>query len=240
MEEFIVEDIKAIDEARKSGSITISGEEHFHLFRVLRMRRGEKILVTDGRGLTFKCEIERITNSETHARVINHEMWLNASRREYAIAISFLSQMVRLEFALEKCTELGAREFTLFSSNRCERRTVRIDRLNKIVRSAVKQSLQSYIPVISIANDLVSLEQMTRKYELRFVLDAGAEERLDEQLKCVPVHQSVIAVIGPEGGLSEGEVDFFVKAGFKCMSLGNSRLRSETAAIKASSLLAVY
>ncbi|MGC8595777.1 MAG: RsmE family RNA methyltransferase [Candidatus Kryptoniota bacterium] len=240
MEEFIVEDKESLEGAYKTGKIIISGEEHFHLSRVLRMRRGEKILVTDGRGLTFRCEVESITGSHTIARIINFERWLNASKREYAIAIAFLSTASKLEFALEKCTELGAREFVIFKSERSEGNRVRVDRLSRIIRSAVKQSLQCYIPVIHIADNLSSVRKISDSYKLRFVMDAAAGEKLDEKIKQLPPEQSVIAVIGPEGGLTEHEVGFFDLAGFERLSLGNSRLRSETAAIKTSSLLAVY
>jgi conserved hypothetical protein TIGR00046 len=240
MEEFIVEDKEYLDEAKKTGKIIISGEEHFHLSRVLRMKSGEKILITDGQGLVYKCEIVNVTDTKTFARVINFEMWFNASKREYAIVISLLSSTSKIEFALEKCTELGAREFVIFKSNRSEKTNVRIERLKKVVRSAVKQSLQSYIPPIHIADDLMSVEQISRKYKSKFVMEIMANKRLDEKVKLLPSDQSVIAVIGPEGGLTEEEVKFFCLSGFECLSLGNSRLRSETAAIKVSSLLAAY
>jgi len=251
-------------------TIAIKGEEHFHLSRVLRAKIGEKIFATDGKGVTCLCEIRQIGKDTSTCKVVQEFRNMNSSRRPFCIGMAVLKPVSKLEFAIEKCTELGARNFMLFNTERSERVSLRIERLTDIVRSAVKQSLQSIIPELAIAKNLSEwildesaygivkscstnlpygivdrysgeeVAMQSRVYEEKFVLHEKSDHAVEEYLSKLSSETSVIALIGPEGGFSEKEIDFLNDKGFKSVSVGKSRLRSETAAIKIASMLAAY
>jgi len=220
--------------------IRIEGEEHFHLSRVLRAKVGDKVLATDGRGVTCLCVIQQIGEEASTCTVAEEFHEMNSSRRRFSIGMTPLKPVSKLEFAIEKCTELGARKFLLFNTERSERVNLRAQRMAGIMRSAVKQSLQSIIPELSIAQDLGEVPAQSGDYELKFVLHEKSDIMIGEYLSKINANSSAIALVGPEGGFSEKEIGILTQEGFKSVSVGKSRLRSETAAIKAASLLALY
>ena len=165
---------------------------------------------------------------------------MNSSLRECCIGLSVLKPISKLEFAIEKCTELGASRLVLFNSERSKKANLRSDRLKSIVISAVKQSLQSKIPELAIEKDLENVASQSYVYEEKFVLHEKSNDMVNDYLLGLKKSSSVIALVGPEGGFSDAEVDFLIGKGFKSFSVGKSRLKSETAAIKIASLLAVY
>ncbi|MFZ1081387.1 MAG: RsmE family RNA methyltransferase [Candidatus Kryptoniota bacterium] len=220
--------------------ITIDGNEHFHLARVLRLKVGEKIFATDGIGTTCLCIVRRIEKGKSICEVIEEYHNLNSSLRECCIGLSVLKPISKLEFAIEKCTELGASRLVLFNSERSKKASLRSDRLKSIVISAVKQSLQSKIPELAIEKDLENVASQSYVYEEKFVLHEKSNDMVNDYLLGLKKSSSVIALVGPEGGFSDAEVDFLIGKGFKSFSVGKSRLKSETAAIKIASLLAVY
>jgi 16S rRNA (uracil1498-N3)-methyltransferase len=165
---------------------------------------------------------------------------LNLSRRRFCVAMSVLKPVSKLEFAIEKCTELGAADFLLFNSERSGKAVIRLERMAGIARSAVKQSLQSRIPGLTFVEGLEEVVSQSHPYEEKFVLHEQSADMIDKFLPPMKEDTSVIALIGPEGGFSREEVGFLAGRGFKIVSVGRSRLRSETAAIKIASLLGVY
>jgi 16S rRNA (uracil1498-N3)-methyltransferase len=165
---------------------------------------------------------------------------LNSSLREFCIGLAVLKPISKLEFAIEKCTELGASRLMLFNSERSKDINLRFIRLNSVVRSAVKQSLQSKIPELAIAKRLEDVASQGYAYEEKIVLHEKSNDMVDDYLSGLKKRTSVIALVGPEGGFSGNEINFLIGKGFKSFSIGKSRLRSETATIKIASLLAVY
>ena len=239
MEQFIFRnDNLSINGGKKV--IVIDSSEHFHLARVLRVKVGERILVTNGSGKTFLCAVREIGKEKSICEAIEEYQDLNASIREYCIGMAVLKPVSKVELALEKCTELGAREFVLFNSERSEKGNPRIERLRGIVKSAVKQSLQSYIPNLTVAKNLEEIAAVCSKFGEKIVLHERAEEMIDTYLSHLRKDRPVVALVGPEGGFSENEINFLLANGFKSFLLGKSRLRSETAAIKVASLLGAY
>ncbi len=240
MEQFIYKEKNLLSEEGGRKKVLIDGEEHFHLSRVLRVRQGEKILATDGAGKTLLCVVSTIGKEHSVCEVAEEYADLNSARRRFCVAISFLKPVSKLETAIEKCTELGARAFLLFSSERSEGACPRPDRLTGIIRSAVKQSQRSRIPDLAFAESLEEAAVNRRSYDERIVLHEKSGNAIGSRILNINTDRSVIALIGPEGGFSENEIELLGKYGYVDMSLGNARLRSETAAITIASLLSVY
>ncbi|HUI31012.1 MAG TPA: RsmE family RNA methyltransferase [Candidatus Acidoferrales bacterium] len=240
MEQYIFETRNRARNPDGDDIITMIGDEHFHLSRVLRARAGETILATDGEGTTCLCVIQQIGKVSSICKVIEEHRNFNLSAREFYIGIAALKPVSKLELAVEKCTELGSRGFLLFNSERSEKVNLRRERMAAIVKAAVKQSLQSKIPELAIVRNLEEAASQCHVHREKFVLHEKSDKMMTEYLPEVKKGRSVIVLVGPEGGFSEKEIGFLTENGFKSFSLGKSRLRSETAAIKAASLLAVY
>jgi 16S rRNA (uracil1498-N3)-methyltransferase len=240
MEEFIFEiENRRIDPGGVD-TITLKGEEHFHLSRVLRSRVNDKVFATDGKGTTCLCVVQSIGKERSTCKVIEEYRELNSSRREFCIGMAVLKPVSKLELAIEKCTELGGRSFLLFNSERTEKINLRAERVAGVIRAAIKQSLQSVIPEFAILRNLEEVVSRSRVYENKFVLHERSEDMLDGYLSSSKKDSSVIALVGPEGGFSEEEINFLIGQGFRSVCVGKSRLRSETASIKIASLLADY
>ncbi len=239
MEQFLFRDENLSGETGERRLI-IDGEESFHLFKVLRTRKGEKILATNGAGKTFLCAVVTAGKEKTVCKVVEEYDNLNAAPSEFCIAMALLKPMSKVETALEKCTELGAGRFLLFNSERSEKVKTRTERLQSIIKSAVKQSLRSRIPELVFARDLEEAAQYGRRYDVRIVLHEKAEELFAGRIRGMEKGRSAVALVGPEGGFSENEIAFLIENGYESLLLGKGRLRSETAAIAAASIFSTY
>ena len=240
MEQFIFDPKNRLTDPDGNDLITLTGEEHFHLSRVLRGKVGEKILATDGKGTTCLCLIKRVEKDKSICGVSEEYHGLNLSRRNFCIGIASLKPISKLEIAIEKCTELGAAGFVVFCAERSERMNLRTERMAGIIKSAVKQSLQSTVPGLEILKNLEDIASASRNYEIKIVLHEKSTNMVSKYLASFKENTSAIALIGPEGGFSEKEIEFLTTRGFYDVSVGNPRLRSETAAMKISALLAEY
>ena len=240
MEQFIFKDenLKTRGDGKKT--VVLVDEEHFHLSRVLRVRPGEKILATNGAGKTLLCMVGSIGKGESECEVVEEFENLNSPPRHFCIAMSLLKPMSKLEIALEKCTELGADSFLLFISERSEKIRPRLDRLEGIIRSAVKQSLRSSLPRLMFVESLAEVAAFGRSYDERIALHEKSGNMIKSHILQMKTDGPAIALIGPEGGFSENEIALLIENGYKDFSLGKTRLRSETAAIAIASLLSAY
>ncbi len=240
MEQFIFsgDDVTTEPDGRKL--VAVEGSENFHLLRVLRLRIGDTLLATDGQGRTFLCVLKEASRERSVCEAVQEYHDLNISVRDYCIGLSILKPVSKVELAIEKCTELGARRFLLFYSERSEKTKLRMDRLQAVVKSAVKQSLQSRIPEIRVAKNIDEVSAHAAGYEQRFVLHEKSSEKFEVHLSGLNAPRTTMALIGPEGGFADSEIELLTDNGFMSCSLGSPRLRSETAAIKAASLLSVY
>ncbi len=240
----------------------LSEEESQHCIRVLRYDRGDEILLTDGRGMTYQA---RITNP--HPKHCEFEV-LSSQKQEphhhfhLHIAIAPTKNIERLEWMVEKCTEIGVDEITPLLCRFSERKQLRTDRLEKIILSAAKQSLTPYLPVL---HDLTPFDDFIQGYSaqrsfseavlqsegrscspqgglfIAHCYERGKRSLKDEILKLqstLPPYSStplppITILIGPEGDFSEQEIDLALQNGYIPVSLGNSRLRTETAGVVA-------
>lgn len=213
-------------------SIDVRGEEFHHAVRVVRLREGEEIEVFDGKGRAARGKVGVIGPDSLHIDVTGE-----VASRESPLKIHLAAAIIQLEkfeLVLQKATELGAASITPLVTDRVEIRAERYrgkaERWAKIVLEAVKQSGRAVIPVV---NEPARFDEVATSAGIRFVFDADEEpDRAPESIAEVTV------IIGPEGGLSEREIVVAREAGCILQRLGPRRLRAETAAISALTIIA--
>lgn len=206
-------------------------EEAQHCIRVLRLTEGAEVLLTDGKGTFYKAEI---TNAHPkHCNVTVVESWKQPPIWSFYlhIAIAPTKNMDRMEWFAEKATEIGINEITCLNSRFSERKEIKTARLEKISISAMKQSQKATLPAINGMTDfkkLVNTPFEGQKYIAH--CNKGKKSLLKDLYSR---DGNVLILIGPEGDFSTEEVKMAIEQGFEPISLGDSRLRTETAALVA-------
>ena len=208
--------------------IKINDEEQTHISKVLRMREGEEIFVTDGKGNlakgTLLFEGKRVSINATEIR----EDLPNFSTQLH-IAIAPTKNIDRIEFFLEKATEMAVSEVTLIQTEKTERKNLNIDKLRKQSISASKQSLRFHFPIV---NDLTKFSDFIRTLDPETTFVAHCNENLQRiDLKEIVPQKNITFLIGPEGDFSDKEIQLLAERGIKAVSLGSQRLRTETAGV---------
>lgn len=209
----------------------LSEEESQHCVRVLRYGRGDEILLTDGQGNTYNAQITNPHPKHCEFEVLSKERQEPSHHFHLHIAIAPTKNIERVEWMVEKCTEIGIDEITPLLCRFSERKQLRTDRLEKIILSAAKQSLTPYLPKLNQLtpyNDFIKHQEADTK----FIAHCYKNEK-QELADLIQKGKSAIILIGPEGDFSEQEVETALRLGYVPVSLGNSRLRTETAAIVA-------
>lgn len=218
-------------------------EESQHCIRVLRHTRGDEIVVTDGVGSFYTCRIVNPSQHRCEVEILNADLQPLNHANYVHILIAPTKNIDRLEWMIEKCVEIGVDEITPILCRYSERKSVNLDRLNKIVVSAAKQSLKARFPKLNPLTPIADvLDAATAEKKIgnpveyteiqRFVAHCYEQERhiLQEEIH----HGSYVEVlIGPEGDFSTEEVARALEVGYMPVSLGNSRLRTETAGLVA-------
>lgn len=213
------------------GLVTMPEDESKHCVKVLRMTEGETFCVTNGKGFLFDAELvealpKRATVNLTNKRK-GYDHW--GFNLEVAIAPTKLNE--RTEWFLEKATEIGIDKVRLFTSFHSERRAANVERFEKVMVAAMKQSIKSRLPVIE---DIVSFEKLVKQpFEGQKII-AWIDDDVTETLCDVyKKGGNALVLIGPEGDFSPEEVALARENGFVPVSLGDARLRTETAALVA-------
>lgn len=213
---------------------TLSEEESAHCVRVLRYTAGDEILITDGRGTTYTARITNPHPKHCDFEIIAQEKQAPHHDFHLHIAIAPTKNIERLEWAIEKCVEIGVDEITPLLCRFSERKQLRIDRLEKIILSAAKQSLTPYLPVL---HELTPYDEFIRSQQSEISLQKFIAHCYKDEKKLLKSEieqgRNILVLIGPEGDFSEQEVADALALGFIPVSLGNSRLRTETAAVVA-------
>lgn len=206
-------------------------EESAHAIRVLRLKAGDEINIVDGVGGFYKAKI--ITPDPRHCEVEFTAFLPDPQKRDYKlhIAIAPTKNIDRLEWFIEKATEIGVDEITPVITQFSERKIIKPERLEKIIISASKQSKKALFPVL---NPLCSFDDFLKQYNADRKFIAHCYEGRKEFLKdaCIKSTDTII-LIGPEGDFSEEEVEKSLLKEYIPVSLGNSRLRTETAGVVA-------
>ncbi len=213
----------------------LNEDESKHCIRVLRMQASEKLILIDGRGGYYRASI-----ADAHPKrclLVVDETILEYEKPNYKlhIAIAPTKNLDRLEWFAEKATEIGISEITPIICDHSERKVVNTERLEKIVIAAIKQSVKAYKPKI---NEAISFNSFikTPKEGFRFLAHCEEADKKYIQQLYKPSSDALI-LIGPEGDFSTTEINDAIKAGFLPISLGKSRLRTETAGVFSCSLI---
>lgn len=215
-------------------------EEARHLLQVLRRQRGDAVRLTDGKGFWYEGIIEEAGKKNCVLRI--ESRWGEPARRPYRVhlAVAPTKSMDRYEWFLEKAAEIGVDRITPIWCQHGERAHLRLERLEKILQSAMKQSLQPFLVQLDEPISLkVLIEQQQDADTGRFIAYVDPTTQSPHLVEACSPGQDVIVLIGPEGDFSTEEVAFCLQAGFKQVSLGLNRLRTETAAVVAAHAIAL-
>ena len=208
--------------------IILSAEESKHATKVLRKKEGDILNFTDGKGGFYKAKITVADTRKCRLEIISSEQKEKQRNYHLHIAISPTKNMDRFEWFLEKATEIGIDEITPIICSRSERKVIKTERCNRILLSAMKQSLKFHLPKLNEAislNDFIKQDFEGTKYI------AHCEEGNKTELKEKKKEKRTLILIGPEGDFSPTEIEIALQNQFKEVSLGTSRLRTETAGI---------
>lgn len=215
----------------REGNVSFPEEESKHIVRVLRMREGDTFCVTNGKGSLFDAELIDAHPKRAMANLLNRREGYDNRAFKLSIAIAPTKLNERTEWFLEKATEIGIDEIKLFASYHSERRVVNVERFKKIVVAAMKQSVKSNMPIIE---EMQTFENLVRQDFSGQKFIAWIDEEVKDQLcNLYDKGSDVLVLIGPEGDFSKDEVELAKANGFVPVSLGEARLRTETAAIVA-------
>ncbi|MEB0262147.1 MULTISPECIES: 16S rRNA (uracil(1498)-N(3))-methyltransferase [unclassified Mucilaginibacter] len=209
----------------------LSEEESKHAVRVLRLNIGDAVTLIDGKGGLYKAEIKDAHPKRTILQINSVTAEFNKRNHYLHIAIAPTKNLDRIEWFLEKATEIGIDEISLIICQRSERKEAKVERLDKIITSAIKQSIKAYHPIL---NAPVNLNQFLKQpfYGQKFIAHCDDGEKV-ELAQSIEKQNRYLILIGPEGDFSPSEVDAALQNGYKAITLGESRLRTETAALEA-------
>ncbi|WP_314306290.1 16S rRNA (uracil(1498)-N(3))-methyltransferase [Capnocytophaga gingivalis] len=220
--------------------VTFDKEESNHIHKVLRKKTGDLLHITDGRGYLYEAQIQYITDKKCTAHILSHSLAPTPAYHLH-IAVAPTKMNERYEWFLEKATEIGVHEVTPILCDHSERKTIKTERFEKILLSAMKQSLQYYKPQLNPPISLLEwLDTIESNSVGRYVAHCqeGARGLLLDRLEELPRETTNLWVlIGPEGDFSQREIQKACSKGFLPVSLSPNRLRTETAAIVACSCI---
>jgi 16S rRNA (uracil1498-N3)-methyltransferase len=209
-------------------SFQFDKEESKHMIKVLRKKEGDTIFITNGKGDLFEATIQ-VESDRKCEIAITKTTKFEAKKYHLHIAIAPTKLNDRFEWFLEKATEIGINEITPIICEHSERKVYKIDRAEKIMQSAMKQSNQYFLPKI---NEPISFIEFLKKEHTTEKFIAHCEKNQKDLLqKSIKANQNILLLIGPEGDFSVKEIQLALKNNFIPVSLGNNRLRTETAGI---------
>lgn len=210
--------------------LTLPETESGHCCRVLRMKEGDRIFVVDGKGKEYECEITDAHPKHTAVEIIAEREEPKHWKERIVLAVAPTKNIDRIEWMLEKAVEIGVDEIVLLKCAHSERKNVNADRLEKIIISAMKQSLKATLPVfrgLVPFKEFMQMVDTARKY--MGYCDDKTERR--EFAKEYPGNEDLTILIGPEGDFSPEELSLAIEKGFQPVTFGESRLRTESAAL---------
>ena len=211
--------------------------ESRHIIRVLRKKDKDLLFITNGMEVLFKAEIVIASDKKCVVQIISKEIQPKEWNYKLHIAIAPTKINDRFEWFLEKATEIGIDEITPLICDNSERKMIKIDRYRKVIISAMKQSLKFRLPIL---NDPIKFSDFIKKDFSGSRLIAHCEQTNKQTLKPTSFsHNNITVLIGPEGDFSTKEINTALQHKFIPLSLGNSRLRTETAGIVVCSSISV-
>nr|WP_028297524.1 16S rRNA (uracil(1498)-N(3))-methyltransferase [Olivibacter sitiensis] len=209
----------------------LNEEESRHATRVLRLSAGDEIHLIDGKGNLIRSRIALVHNKHTEVELLQVTPAYGKRNHRLHIAIAPTKNIDRLEWFLEKATEIGIDEITPILCDHSERKEVKLERLDKVITAAMKQSMTAYHPLL---NETVKIKDFLAQHEGSELFIAHCAEGSKSTLsKLLVPGQAATILIGPEGDFSAAEIDLALKSGAQAIHLGPTRLRTETAALYA-------
>jgi len=214
---------------------TLPDEEAVHAVRVLRLTAGDEMMLMDGQGTFYEAEVTETTAKRCsytiRATLPQQHQWPGRVH----LAVAPTKMMERMEWLMEKATEIGIDELSLLNCQFSERRGVKLQRLEKIAVAAMKQSRKAWLPLL---NDMLDFRHFVQRHITgrRYIAHCYLEiprENLFDCLRQGEPNEDALVLIGPEGDFSFDEVQMAIAAGFVSVDLGKSRLRTETAGLAA-------
>ena len=210
---------------------TLSEEESKHCVRVLRMRVGDELHLTDGRGTLYRCKVVDDNAKRCTVEIVDSIPEYEKMSYELSLAVAPTKNIDRYEWFLEKATEVGITEVYPIECDHSERRQIKAEREEKVITAAVKQSLKAYHPTLhpmTRFSEVVTMPFDGNKFIAHCNDSIGEREYLG---RLIEKGGKNLILIGPEGDFSEEEITFALENGFKAITLGKERLRTETAAL---------
>lgn len=215
-------------------NLALDNIESLHAVKVLRKRQGDVIQVTDGSGGWFSCEITHPHPKSCEVRILNAEYNYQKPNREIFIAIAPTKNSDRIEYFLEKAIEIGLSGVYFLKTQNTVPKKINTERWEKIAISAMKQSLKAYKPEVSDFIDFKTFIKKNTHFEHKFIAHFAPDS---QDIIDIPMSSKMLVLIGPEGDFSEEELKLAHESGFKNITLGQSRLRTETAGVFTASIL---
>jgi len=215
---------------KKSTTLTFEKDESRHIIRVLRKKEGDILTITNGKNILFTATITLASDKKCEVKIVNITT-KPTKKYKLSVGIAPTKSNDRLEWFLEKATEIGIDEIYPILCEHSERKVIKRPRLEKVVLTAMKQSLQHHLPVVhelTAFKDFIAKESHTQKF-----IALCSESTKNTLQSLVDPEMDTCILIGPEGGFSEVEIQEALQANYIPVSLGNTRLRTETAAIVA-------
>lgn len=213
-----------------------STEESKHIVKVLRKKEGDLLHITNGRGILFEAEILVADLRKCKAQIVSEK---KSVPKRYCLhmVVAPTKMNERFEWFLEKATEIGVDEITPVICHRSERKVLKMERMERVLQSAMKQSLQTNLPRL---NQPITFTKFIQEHiqGLKFIAHCDEGEKMELKRR-VAADKDVTILIGPEGDFSKEEIHMAMDNGFVPVSMGNNRLRTETAAIVACTTVAI-
>ena len=215
----------------------LSPEESGHAIRVLRLNKGDKVQIIDGKGGLYEAVITHPDPKQCRLEITATLPVPDPRNFNLHIAIAPTKSIDRFEWFIEKAVEIGIDTITPLLCQRSERRVLKTERLHKLIISTMKQAMVYKLPIL---NELVAFDHFLNGFSMpgsnRFIAHCNNSERKSLK-KEIHLHRDITILIGPEGDFSPEEVGLALESGFIPVSLGHNRLRTETAGIVACSLI---
>ncbi len=222
-------------------TLSLPEEESQHCVKVLRMKAGDHIHIIDGVGGLYEAQITEAHPKRTQVEILNIQNEYGRRPFRLHLAVAPTKNIDRFEWFVEKATEIGFDELTPLCCRYSERKIIKPERIEKILVSAAKQSLKAYVPRL---NPMITFKEFINNPSLHtphsslFIAHCYNQPKQHLFNACQP-GGNVVVMVGPEGDFSEEEVELALRNSFKAVSLGESRLRTETAGVVACHLVTV-